>query len=128
MATALSVGVLREAFRNLSHFRSIFETDGVDTIIGPEGIEICLWDLEYLYEQVPQALPERQAQAIEFFLVKNLKESTVAVMMGISPTNPVGSYATAGLSNLIRMIYEGQFPRFAFEANGHKVNGHKVAV
>lgn len=115
----LSVGVLREAFRNLQHFRSVFETDGVDTIVGPEGIEICLWDLEYLYSEVPKVLPLRQSQAIEFFLVRNLKESVVAEMMGISPNNPIGSYATAGLEKLIRLINEGCFPKFAFDQRRH---------
>ena len=111
----LSVGVLREAFRNLDHFRSVYETDGVDIIVGPGGIEICLWDLEYLYGQLSKVLPRRQSQAIEFFLVRNLKESTVAEMMGISPNNPIGSYATSGLEKLIRLIEEGYFPKFSFE-------------
>lgn len=113
--SALTVSVLREAFRNLDHFRSVFETEGVDTVVGPDGIEICLWDLEYLYAQVGDVLPLRQSQAIEFFLVRGLKESTVAEMMGIAPSNPIGSYATAGLDKLIRLIEQGYFPKFQFE-------------
>ena len=109
------VGVLREAFRNLHSFRAVYEEEGVDIIVGEGGFEICLWDLEYLYAQVEEVLPLRQHQAIKWFLVNNLKESTVAEMMGISPSNPIGSYATAGLSNLVEMIYGGRFPRFEFE-------------
>lgn len=115
-ALMYSVGVLREAFRNLQYFRSVYETDGVDLLIGPDGIEICLWDLEYLYEQIADVLPLRQHQAIEYFLVRNLKESTVAEMMGISPTNPIGSYATAGIEKLLVMIEEDMFPNFHFDS------------
>jgi len=93
----------------------LYESDGVDVISGPNGFEVCLWDLEYLFEMAKESLPLRQGQAIEWFLVYNLKESTVAEMMGISPSNPIGSYATAGLNNLIIMIDNGDFPSFEFE-------------
>ena len=107
--------MLREAFRNLHHFRAVYESDGVDIVIGPNGFEICLWDLEYLFERSKDVLPLRQRQAIEWFLVMNLKESTVAEMMGISASNPIGSYATAGINNLVNMIESGEFPSFGFE-------------
>ena len=115
MTDRFLVGVLREAFRNLHHFRAVYESDGVDIVIGPNGFEICLWDLEYLFERSKDVLPLRQRQAIEWFLVMNLKESTVAEMMGISASNPIGSYATAGINNLVNMIESGEFPSFGFE-------------
>ena len=49
----LTVGVLREVFRNLVLFRDVYEQTQEDTIYGPEGIELSLWDLEYLYAQLP---------------------------------------------------------------------------
>lgn len=106
----LTVENLRALFRNLEAFRSVFETEGIDTIRGPDGDEVCLWDLEYLYEQVPK-LPERQRQAIEYFLVGNLREEDVAEIMGISRTNPVGLCATNGLKNLMKMAKNGEFER-----------------
>lgn len=115
MTDRLLVGVLREAFRNLHTFRSVFESDGIDVVVGPNGFELCLWDLEYLFERAQEVLPLRQRQAIEWFLVHNLKESTVAEMMGISVSNPIGTYATAGITNLVAMIEEGDFPQFSFE-------------
>lgn len=120
MMGPLEVGTLRELFRNLQAFHAVFETDGVDTLIGPDGTEWCLWDLDYLHRQVA-LLPPRQAQAIELCLIRNIKESEAAVMMGVSPTNPVAMYATAGLTKLIAMIESGVFPRFRFieqEATG----------
>jgi hypothetical protein len=57
-------------------------------------------------------LPDRQRQAIELFLILNKPEDEVALSMGLAPTNPIGMYATAGLTRLLRMIDEGMLPRF----------------
>lgn len=111
----LSVSVLRECFRHLQHFRAVFEETQTDVLTGPDGIEICLWDLEYLYSQLPEKLPLRQWQAIEWFLVQGLMEEEVAEMMGIAPNNPIGMYATAGLKSIIRKITEGEFDNFNFD-------------
>lgn len=112
VAEALTVGVLRELFRNLQAFHAVFETDGIDIIIGPDGTEWCLWDLEYLYREGLPMLPPRQRQAIELCLIHNVKESDAAVRMGVSPTNPVAMYATSGLQKLIGLIESGSFSRF----------------
>lgn len=105
----LTVGVLREAFRHLQAFRVLYEDTGVDTLEA-EGVSICLWDLEYLYEQI-HLLPPRQAQAIELFLVQNIKEVDVARLMGLKP-QPVGMYASLGLEKLIDMVERGDLPRY----------------
>lgn len=102
-----TVAILRECFRHLQAFRSVYESEGIDTLIGPEGEEICLWDLEALYDKLPM-LPTRQHQAIVLFLVHNIREDEVAVMMGLSPTNPIGMYASLGLERLMRMIEESE--------------------
>ncbi len=101
---------LRELFRNLQQFRAIYESYGIDTINGPDG-EICLWDLEYLYSQLHR-LPLRQHQAIELCLVRNIKETDAAVLMGVSPTNPVAMYATSGLEKIVFYIRTGALPKF----------------
>jgi len=103
--------VLRELFRNLQAFRAVFEAEGVETLSGPDGQVWNLWDLEYLYEQIV-FLPPRQRQAIQLCLFANIKETDAAVMMGVSPTNPVSMYAASGIRKLIIMIQEGKFPRF----------------
>lgn len=105
-----TVATLRECFRHLQAFRSVYESEGVDTIVGPGGEEICLWDLESLYDRL-SILPPRQHQAIELFLVQNIREDEVAVMMGIAPTNPIGIYASLGLEKLIRMLEDEERER-----------------
>lgn len=109
---ALSVGILRELLRSYQAFYAVFESDGIDTVIGPDGEAYCLWDLTYLYDQARVVLPRRQFEAIELCLIHNRKESDAAVQMGVSPTNPVAMYATSGLQKLVAMIDAGVFPRF----------------
>lgn len=113
--TNLTVGVLREVFRNLVLFRDVYEQTQEDTIKGPDGLEISLWDLEHIYEKMPDLLPTRQSQAIEWFLVQGYKEEEVAEMMGTAPTNSIGGYATAGLKTILSLIAEGKFERFSFD-------------
>lgn len=104
------MSILREAFRNLQAFRSLYEAEGIDTLES-DGVAINLWDLEFLYEKLPDLLPTRQYQAIELFLVHNLKETQVAAMMGIDESNPIGSYATSGLQKLIELIRDNALPK-----------------
>lgn len=106
-------------FRNLQAFRAACESDGIDTITGPDGQSYCLFDIEYLYSEIHRLSP-RQRQAIELCLVANLKEVEVAKMMGLSPTNPVAMYATLGLRKLCDMIEAGELPRYgeALRAEG----------
>lgn len=105
------VSTLRELFRNLVTWRALFETDGVEEITGPDGKTWSLWDVQYLYEQVGR-LPPRQRQAIELCLIQNIKERDAAVMMGVSETNPVMSYATLGLEKIVDMVEAGSLARF----------------
>jgi hypothetical protein len=100
MDEALDVTTLRMLFRNLLAFRALYEDCGIDEITSPDGVTFSLWDLERLYDCVPQ-LPVRQAQAIEWCLVRGEREKDVAVRMGLKPNNPVAMYATLGLQKLI---------------------------
>ena len=100
MEPELDVAILRLLFRNLIAFRVLYEDHGIDEITGPEGVSYSLWDLERLYDQIPR-LPARQAQAIEWCLVRGERERDVAVRMGLKPSNPVAMYATLGLQKLI---------------------------
>jgi DNA-directed RNA polymerase specialized sigma24 family protein len=115
----LTVGVLRELLRNLQQWRSLYESEGVDTLTGPDGRGYSLHDLEYLYSNLSR-LPKRQAQAITLYLVQGMREVDAAVAMGLSPSNPIGIYASVGLKRLLGMIEEGQLPRW------HARNGLSV--
>jgi hypothetical protein len=114
--TVLDVQILRELFRQLQQWYSIYESDQVDVITGPNGEQYCLWDVEYLYKQLWR-LPKRQREAIELYLVQNMREADAAVAMGVSATNPIGIYATVGLGKIIDMIENGDLPRFGSETH-----------
>ena len=107
----LTVSALREIFRNLAQWRALYESEGLDTITDPDGEEISLFDIEYLYDNLDK-LPKRQRQSIELYLVQNMTEVDAAVAMNVSRTNPVGIYASVGLSKLVDMIADGSLPRF----------------
>jgi hypothetical protein len=124
---AFDVATLRALFRNLQAFRACYETEGVDTVIDPDGMEWVLWDLEYLYKQLHH-LPTRQREAIELCFVQNMKEADAAETMGVSRTNPVSIYANNGLSKLIAMIHSGRFPRFRPEPDQRLVVGVTIDI
>lgn len=99
-------------FRNLQAFRSLYEADGVDVLPDPSGQMWSLWDLEYLLEEGLPLLPVRQRQSIMLCLVLNMRERDAAILMGVSPTNPVSMYASSGLMKLLEMMDEGTLSRF----------------
>jgi DNA-directed RNA polymerase specialized sigma24 family protein len=106
----IRIQILRNIFRNLHAFRAAYEDSGVSEIVDPEGIRWSLWDLNTLYDIAVNTtlLPLRQRQAIELFLVLNLPEDKVAEIMGIKISNPVGMYATSGLTHLLREMDAGK--------------------
>lgn len=108
---ALTVTLLRELFRNYQQWKSLYESEQLEVLTGPDGQEYSIWDLESLYAQIP-TLPKRQYQAIELYLVQNMKEAEAAVRMGVSATNPIGIYASVGLQKLINMAEAGLVPGF----------------
>lgn len=98
----LTVAILRELFRNLQLFRSLYEHHGVDVVTGSEGEQYSLWDIEALYASASE-LPPRQREAIELCLIENMRERDAALKMGVSETNPVACYATVGLEKLVKV-------------------------
>lgn len=108
---SLTVRVLRELLRYLIEWRSLYEAEGIDTLTAPDGAVYNLWDIEALYARVPE-LPLRQRQAITYYLVNNIMERDVAVMMGVSITNPIAMYATSGLERLVEWANDGTMVRF----------------
>lgn len=120
------VNSLRLLFRSLMLFRSLNESEGVQEITAPNGAVWSLYDIDYLYtiamrrptgnrvyDRLHPTLPRRQQQAIELFLVLGMPEEEAAVIMGLSKTNPIGMYATSGLTKLLKFYDEGRLRRFA---------------
>lgn len=119
------VNAIRLLFRNLEAFRALRESEGVYEITAPNGTTWSIWDVEYLYEEAMRrptgnraydrahpTLPLRQQQAIQLFLVMNLPEDEAAEIMGLSRTNPVGMYATSGITRLLHFMDTGIITRF----------------
>lgn len=106
----LDVGTLRELFRYLLAWRALHESSGIEEITH-DGRTWSIWDVSYLAEQL-HLLPTQQRRAIELCLIHNKKEKEAAVMMGVSPTNPVAMYATLGLQKLVDMVHNGTLARF----------------
>jgi predicted DNA-binding protein (UPF0251 family) len=83
-----------------------------DTILGPDGNQYNVHDIEYLYSERVLLSP-RQKQAIELCLYQNYKEREAARIMGVSETNPVAMYATDGLRKLCDLIEAGALTRYS---------------
>lgn len=99
---------MREIFRHIEAWRALYEVYGLDTL-PPDFGSWTLWDIEYLIEEGVPRLTEQQSTAIRLYLLKGMKESDVADAMGI-PTSPIGKYATAGITSLLRMMDRGELP------------------
>lgn len=119
--------VLRELIRNLQYWKSLHESLEVgDIIVSPiDDREYHLADVEYIYECRDLTYPTkdgpkyhlspRQRQAIEICLYENVLEKGASQIMGVSETNPVNLYATAGLKKLCDLIDRGLLPRYREE-------------
>jgi DNA-directed RNA polymerase specialized sigma24 family protein len=127
--TTIPVRTFRELFRHLQAWTALYETEGKDTLTGPDGTEYCLHDIDHFYreavgghdlvknsrgrEEKKYLLSPRQRQAIRLFLYENRPEREVARTMGVSEENPVASYATQGLVRLNQLIKAGTIPRYS---------------
>jgi DNA-directed RNA polymerase specialized sigma subunit len=114
----IDVRVLRELFRHLQAWNTLYESEGTDTITSPDGTEYCIHDIVLLYQNAVNGrgvngkhlLSPRQREAIQLFLIENRPEREVARIMGVSEDNPVASYATQGLVRLNELIKAGVIP------------------
>lgn len=109
-AQGLTVEILREAFRHLQAWHSLYEAEGVDVLTGPDGEEWSLWDIDVLYEMSQHYLSVRQRQAIKLCLYENLSEARAARSMGTDESNPVTMYASSGLETLVHLYRVGMLP------------------
>lgn len=91
-----------------------------DELIATDSRSYSLWDVQRFYER-RVTLPDRQAQSIELFLYWNMLEQSAALRMGIRKTNPVGVYATIGLTSLITQAVNGEIPGYVIELGEERV-------
>jgi hypothetical protein len=106
----LTVETLREMFRHLQAWHSLYEAEGIDVLTGPDGEEWSLWDIDILYEMSQHYLSVRQRQAIKLCLYENLSEARAARAMGTDESNPVTMYASSGLETLVHQYRVGMLP------------------
>lgn len=107
---SLTVEILREMFRHLQAWHSLYEAEGIDVLSGPDGEEWSLWDIDILYEMSQYYLSVRQRQAIKLCLYDNFSEARAARSMGTDESNPVTMYASSGLETLIHLYRVGMLP------------------
>jgi hypothetical protein len=130
LGQSLTVETLREMFRHLQAWHSLYEAEGIDLIRGPDGEEWSLWDIDILYEMSQHYLSVRQRQAIKLCLYENLSEARAARSMGTDESNPVTMYASSGLETLVHLYRVGMLPSTQqFRRERAKANGrNKVPV
>lgn len=119
---------LRQLFRYLQEFRSLYELEGIEEVTTPSGNTWSLWDLEYLFERAAELLTTAQYRAITLFLVHDIKEQDAAELMGVSRTNPIGMYAALGLSKLVEFIDAGGLERFRSRRDGWQADHVRLAL
>jgi hypothetical protein len=120
---SLTVETLREMFRHLQAWHSLYEAEGIDVLTGPDGEEWSLWDIDILYEMSQHYLSVRQRQAIRLCLYENLSEARAARAMGTDESNPVTMYASSGLETLVHLYRVGMLPSVQqFRRERAKVN------
>jgi hypothetical protein len=110
LGQSLTVETLREMFRHLQAWHSLYEAEGIDVLTGPDGEEWALWDIDILYEMSQHYLSVRQRQAIKLCLYENLSEARAARAMGTDESNPVTMYASSGLETLVHLYRVGMLP------------------
>lgn len=101
----MTVDGLRTMLRGMLAWRDLFDQFGtpIYSVTDQYGTEWSIHEVERLYLLSQSMLTVRQAQAIRYFLVDNMREEDVAIAMGILPSNPIGLYATEGLRRLVEM-------------------------
>jgi Sigma-70, region 4 len=86
---------LREALRRYKQLEALFIQNGQSVVRGPDGIEICFFDLKDSLEK----LSPRKKEAIFYNVIMDMKQKDVADKMGIT-TVSVGQYVESGFMQI----------------------------
>ena len=92
--------LLVRLLRNLQFFYSLYISEGIDTLTGPDGDIYSIFDIMSLFERRNALLSPRQAKAVELVFYQDMTERDAALLMGLQETAPVSSYASQGARTL----------------------------
>jgi hypothetical protein len=82
--------------RNLQFFYSLYLSEGIDAVTGPDGDVYSIFDIIGIFEKRDALLSPQRAKAVELILYQDMAEKEAALAMGLHPTAPVSAYASAG--------------------------------
>jgi hypothetical protein len=104
----LTVELLTGFFRSLKQWRSLFESEGQDTLSGPDGERWDLFEFEELYDWSQRTLPEEERRAIQLCLFRDLPEAEAASIMQLQESSLVLTYASKGLEKVVEQFNNGK--------------------
>lgn len=84
----------------MQFFYSLYVSEGIDTLTGPDGDLYCIFDLMDLFEQRKVLLTPQRAKAVELVFYQDMTEREAALLMGLQESAPVSSYASQGARTL----------------------------
>jgi hypothetical protein len=90
----------------LQAFQSLFLTEGIDSIAGPDGTAYHIFDLISLYNSRVVYLSPQRSKAVELLFYRDMTEHQAAAVMGLSSVAPVSSYAKQG-ARLLAAVWDG---------------------
>lgn len=82
--------------RNLQFFYSLYISEGIDTLTGPDGDLYSIFDIMDLFGRRGSLLSPQRAKAVELVFFLDMTERDAAVAMGLQESAPVSSYASQG--------------------------------
>lgn len=82
--------------RNLQFFYSLYLSEGIDTVTGPDGDLYSIFDVIDIFNKRTVLLSPQRAKAVELVFYRDMTEREAALAMGLAPGAPVSSYASQG--------------------------------
>jgi len=84
----------------LQFFYSLYVSEGIDALTGPDGDIYSIFDLMDLFERRKVLLTPQRAKAVELVFFLDMTERDAALAMGLQESAPVSSYASQGAKTL----------------------------
>lgn len=96
----------------MQFFYSLYLSDGIDSLTGPDGEVYSIFDVIGIYERRNALLSPQRAKAVELMFYRDMTELDAAAAMGLSAGAPVSSYASQG-AKLLAAAWPGALEREA---------------